>query len=101
MNTAHDKIIIVLSSKIKKIDIYLNSGPQIAYLSTLLALICPALICSALGDQIDFENLALRTGQKKAGQTETGQIKGRAKLGQLKFFAQNNWTCSIVCIQLK
>ena len=63
---------------------------------TLLALICPAL-----GGQIDYENLALRVGQKKAGQNEAGQIKGRPKLGQLQFFAQNNWTCSFVCKQLK
>ena len=64
--------------------------------NTLLALICPAL-----GGQIDFENLALRAGQKKARQNEAGHIESRAKLGLLKFFAQNNWTCSIVCIQLK
>ena len=41
--------------------------------TTLLALIYPAL-----GGQIDFENLALRTGQKKSGQNEAGQIKRRA-----------------------
>ena len=42
---------------------------------TLLALIRPTL-----GGQIDFENLALG-----AGQNEAGQIKGRQKLGKLKF----------------
>ena len=62
---------------------------------TLLALICPALICLALRGQIDFGNLSFRGEQKKAG-----QIKGWPKLGQLKYFAQSNWTCSIVCIEL-
>ena len=57
---------------------------------TLLALICPAL-----GSQIDFENMFLRAGQNEAGQT-----KGRSKLGHLKLFAQNNWTRSIVSMQL-
>ena len=52
------------------------------------------LYLPALESQMDFENLALRAGQNEAGQT-----KGRPKLGQLKFFAQNNWTCSIVYIQ--
>ena len=45
--------------------------------------------------EIDFENLALG-----AERNEAAQIKGRPKLGQLKFFAQIIWTCSIVCIQL-
>ena len=35
--------------------------------------------------QIVIENLALSAGQKKVGQNEAGQIKGRPKLGQLKF----------------
>ena len=59
------------------------------------------MICSAFGNQIDFDSLALRAGQKKAGQNDAGQIKGRPKLGQLKYFAENNWTCSIVSIQSK
>ena len=40
-------------------------------------------------------------GQKKVGQYEAGQIKGQQKLGQMKFFAQNNWTWLIVCMRLK
>ena len=34
----------------------------------------------------------------RAGQNEAGQIKGRSKLGELKFFSQNNWTFSNVCM---
>ena len=37
-------------------------------------------ICPVLGGQVDFGNLALRAGRKKAGQNEAGQIKGRQKL---------------------
>ena len=47
-----------------------------------------ALICPALGGQIDFNNLALRAGQEKAGQNEARQIKGQPKLGQLEYIAQ-------------
>ena len=52
------------------------------------------LICPALQGQINFENLALRAGQKRPGKmkpgkcnwgNETGQVKGWKKLGQLKF----------------
>ena len=35
---------------------------------------------------MDFENMVLRAGQKKAGQNETGQVlKCWQKLGQLNF----------------
>ena len=68
-----------------------TENPGAPILVSVTDLILLALICPDLGGQIDFENLALRAGQ----------IKGPAKLDQLKFFAQNNWTCSIVCIQLK
>ena len=33
------------------------------------------LICPALQGQINFENLALRAGQKKAGENETGEMQ--------------------------
>ena len=50
-----------------------------------LAITLLALICSALGGQIDFEDLALRAGQKKAEKNEAGQTKGRPKLGHENF----------------
>ena len=43
-----------------------------------------------------FFKFDLEGREKKAG-----QIKGRPKFDQLKFFAENNWTCSIVWIQLR
>ena len=64
---------------------------EISKIHTLLALICPAL-----GGQIDFENLALWAGQIRAGQNEAGQIKSRPKLGQLIFLLNHTDHCAVM-----